>query len=83
LGAILGGAFAPTRATARVQATGGTDAVSLYFVGMTLVSLVAVTLVRDRSGIDLFIHNQAEQEVGVLVFDKRTAHAAEESIRTH
>jgi MFS family permease len=53
LGAILGGAFAPTIATALVQATGGTEAVSLCLVGMTLVSLVAVSLVRDRSGIDL------------------------------
>lgn len=73
LEAILGGAFAPTIATALVQATGGTTAVSLYLVGMTLISLLAVSLVRDRSGIDLSIRNQAEQEVGALIFDRRTA----------
>ena len=33
LGAILGGAFAPTIATALVQATGGTEAVPLYISG--------------------------------------------------
>lgn len=73
LEAILGGAFAPTIATALVQATGGTTAVSLYLVGMTLISLLAVSLVRDRSGIDLSIRNLAEQEVGALIFDRRTA----------
>ena len=82
LGAILGGAFAPTIATALVQATGGTDAVSLYLVGMTVVSLLAVSLVRDRSGIDLSIRNQAEQEVGAFVFDKRTADVPNVPIRT-
>ncbi len=71
-GAILGGAFAPMIATALVQATGGTDAVAWYLVGLTVISLVAVSLIRDRRGIDLSISNQAEQEVGALIFDKRT-----------
>ncbi|MFK0083811.1 MFS transporter [Glutamicibacter sp. NPDC090743] len=71
LGAILGGAFAPMIATALVQATGSTDAVALYLIGITAVSLIAVSLVRDRAGINLSITNQAEQEVGALVFDRR------------
>ncbi|MCT2088225.1 MHS family MFS transporter [Micrococcus terreus] len=71
LGAILGGAFAPTIATALVQATGGTTAVSWYLVGMTVISIVAVLLVRDRTGIDLSIRNQAAQEVGATVYDHR------------
>lgn len=71
LGAILGGAFAPMIATALVQATGGTTAVSFYLLGMTLISLTAISLLRDRSGIDLSIDNQAEQEIGATVFDKR------------
>ena len=83
LGAILGGAFAPTIATALVQATGGTDTVSLYLVGMTLISLAAVALVRDRSGIDLSLGNQSEQEVGALVFDRRTAGVTTERVRTN
>lgn len=58
-------------ATALVQATGGTTAVSFYLLGMTLISLTAVTLLRDRSGIDLSIENQTEQEIGATIFDKR------------
>jgi MFS family permease len=71
LGAILGGAFAPTIATALVQATGTSTAVSVYLFIMTAVSIAAVLILRDRPGIDLSINNQAEQEVGATIFDKR------------
>ncbi|MCG2620670.1 MHS family MFS transporter [Arthrobacter sp. I2-34] len=71
LGAILGGAFAPTIAQALINATGTSTAVSLYLLGMTVVSILAVLALRDRRGIDLSITNQAEQEVGATVFDKR------------
>ena len=50
---------------------------------MTLISLVAVALVRDRSGIDVFIRNQSEQEVGALVFDRRTAEVTTERVCTN
>ncbi|KUM29542.1 MFS transporter [Arthrobacter sp. EpRS66] len=73
IGAIVGGAFAPTIAQALVQATGGTTAVAVYLLVVVAVSFTAVTLIRDRSGIDLSFRNQAEQEVGALVFDKRRA----------
>ncbi|CEA09433.1 Inner membrane metabolite transport protein YhjE [Arthrobacter saudimassiliensis] len=75
LGAIIGGAFAPTIATALVQATGTSASVSTYLLIFALLSLAAVALLRDRPGIDLSIHNQAEQEVGATVFDKRRAPA--------
>ncbi|PRA10863.1 MFS transporter [Arthrobacter sp. MYb211] len=78
LGAILGGAFAPMIATALVNATGGTNAVALYLISITAVSLIAVSLLRDRSGINLSIENQAEQEVGATIFDKRVAVAVPE-----
>ncbi|MEX5297378.1 MFS transporter [Kocuria sp. CPCC 205292] len=71
IGAILGGAFAPMIAQALLDATGGTPAIAVYLIGMCLVALVAVSLVRDRSRIDLSINNQAEQEIGSTVFDKR------------
>lgn len=71
LGAILGGAFAPTIAQALIQSTGSSASVSLYLLGMTLLSVTAVLILRDRKGIDLSIDNQAEQEVGATVFDKR------------
>ncbi|MBN9210156.1 MAG: MFS transporter [Microbacterium sp. 71-36] len=53
IGAILGGAFAPTIATALVQATGSTWSVSLYLVGMAALGLIATLLLRDRRGIAL------------------------------
>lgn len=72
LGSIIGGAFAPTIATALVQATGTTTSVSIYLLIVALISAGAVLVLRDRSGIDLSISNQAEQEVGGTIFDKRT-----------
>jgi len=78
-GAILGGAFAPMIATALVQATGGTDAVAWYLIGLTAISLIAVSLIRDRSGIDLSINNEAEQEVGALIFDQRKVNEAKQA----
>ena len=75
IGAIVGGAFAPTIAQALVQATGGTTAVAIYLLVVVTISFTAVSMIRDRSGIDLSFRNQAEQEVGALVFDKRRADA--------
>jgi len=63
IGAILGGAFAPLIATALVQATGSTQAVTWYLAGMTVVGLVATLLLRDRSGIPLGPDHEAEQSV--------------------
>jgi MFS family permease len=66
IGAILGGAFAPTIATALVQATGSTVSVTWYLAGMTLVGLVATLLLRDRSGIPLGPDHEAEQSVSPI-----------------
>jgi hypothetical protein len=54
-----------------VQATGSSTAVSVYLLLVTFVSMGAVLVLRDRPGIDLSINNQAEQEVGATIFDKR------------
>ena len=70
LGAVLGGAFAPTIAQALLEATGTTASVSIYLLLMALISLVAVSLVKDRPGIDLSVANEAEQEKGVWRFGK-------------
>ncbi|WP_282852818.1 MFS transporter [Gulosibacter sediminis] len=53
LGAILGGAFAPTIAAALVAQFGTTQAVSQYLLVMILISLSAVLVLRDRRGIPL------------------------------
>ncbi|WP_345600462.1 hypothetical protein, partial [Thermocatellispora tengchongensis] len=55
------------------NATGSSASVSAYLLVITLLSIGAVLILRDRPGIDLSIHNQAEQEVGATVFDKRRA----------
>ncbi|RLK48109.1 MFS transporter [Microbacterium telephonicum] len=62
IGAILGGAFAPTIAQAIVQATGSTMGVTWYLAGMTVLGLVATLLLKDRSGIPLGPDHEAEQE---------------------
>ncbi|WP_084476240.1 MFS transporter [Arthrobacter sp. I3] len=62
LGAIVGGAFAPTIAQALVQATGSTGAVTVYLEVMVVVSLIATLLVRDRTGVPLGA--EMEERVG-------------------
>ncbi|HET8927056.1 MAG TPA: MFS transporter, partial [Microbacterium sp.] len=66
IGAIVGGAFAPTIATALVQATGTTVSVTWYLAGMTVVGLIATLLLRDRSGIPLGPDHEAEQSVSPI-----------------
>ena len=66
IGAILGGAFAPTIATALVQATGTTMSVTWYLAGMTVLGLVATLLLRDRSGIPLGPDHEQEQSVSPI-----------------
>ncbi|WP_295010311.1 MFS transporter [uncultured Microbacterium sp.] len=61
IGAILGGAFAPTIAQTLVQATGSTQAVTWYLAGMTVLGLIATLLLRDRSGIPLGPEAEEEQ----------------------
>lgn len=61
IGAILGGAFAPTIAQAIVQSTGSTAGVTWYLAGMTVLGLVATLLLRDRSGIPLGPDHEDEQ----------------------
>jgi MFS family permease len=66
IGAILGGAFAPTIAAALVAATGSTTAVAFYLAGMTLLGLIATLLLRDRSGIPLGPDHEAEQAISPI-----------------
>jgi MFS family permease len=66
IGAILGGAFAPTIAQWLVQETGSTDAVTWYLAGMTVLGLIGTLLLRDRSGIPLGPDHEAEQSVSPI-----------------
>ncbi|RJL35345.1 MFS transporter [Bailinhaonella thermotolerans] len=53
LGAILGGAFAPTIAQALVQGTGSALSVGAYIMALCVISLAAVTAVKEPKGADL------------------------------
>lgn len=53
IGAILGGAFAPTIAQALLQNTGTTSAITVYLVIMSVIGLLSVMMLRDRKGIPL------------------------------
>lgn len=67
IGSILGGAFAPTIAAALVTATGTTFAVSAYLVGATAVGLIAVLMLKDRTGIPLGPDHEEVQSAGHFV----------------
>lgn len=55
LGAILGGAFAPMVAQALMDATGWSPAVGIYIIVLSLISIVAVTTVKEPGGTNLRI----------------------------
>jgi MFS family permease len=53
LGAILGGAFAPTIAELLVQGTGQSISVGIYIMVLAAISFAAVSVVKDPKGVDL------------------------------
>ncbi|MGH8967632.1 MAG: MFS transporter, partial [Actinomycetes bacterium] len=60
LGAVLGGAFAPTIAQALQSSTGNIYTVGVYLAILTIVGAVMTFCIRDRSGAPL--HSTAEPE---------------------
>ena len=73
LGAILGGAFAPTIAAALREATGGTTAITVYLMAATLTGFVVTLLMRDRTGIPLGHQHEKQQATGHFVWQKPAA----------
>jgi len=53
LGAILGGAFAPLIAELLLKNTGASWSIGVYILGITIVSLVAVSFVKETRGAPL------------------------------
>jgi MFS family permease len=56
LGAILGGAFAPAIAQWIIGTYGESWRVGLYIAVLAVISLVAVSTIRDPQGVDLNVH---------------------------
>ena len=55
IGAVIGGAFAPTIAQALLQATGTTWAIVGYLLVTVVISVIGTLLLRDRTGVPLSI----------------------------
>lgn len=77
IGAVLGGAFAPTIAAALVNATGTTFAVSGYLVTASIVGLIAAFVLRERGGIPLGPEHEEIQSQGHFVFQPHPAKRSE------
>jgi MFS family permease len=58
LGAILGGAFAPAIAQWIIGAYGESWRVGLYIAILAVISLIAVSTIRDPQGVDLNVRDQ-------------------------
>jgi MFS family permease len=57
LGAILGGAFAPAIAQWIIGTYGESWRVGLYIAVLAVISLIAVSTIRDPQGVDLNVHD--------------------------
>lgn len=57
IGAILGGAFAPLIADLVFKATGQSWTIGAYILAVTIISLIAVSTVKDPKGIALNTHS--------------------------
>ena len=73
LGAILGGAFAPTIAAALRETTGGTTAITVYLMAATVTGFVVTLLMRERGGIPLGHEHEEAQAGGHFVWQKPAA----------
>lgn len=57
LGAILGGAFAPLIAALLLEETGHSWSIGIYIVVISLISLAAVSFVKETRGVDLHVEH--------------------------
>jgi MFS family permease len=57
LGAILGGAFAPAIAAWIIGTYGESWRVGVYIAVLAVISLIAVSTIRDPKGVDLHVHD--------------------------
>ncbi|QUX29165.1 MHS family MFS transporter [Nocardiopsis akebiae] len=64
LGAILGGAFAPTIAELLLTETGASWSIGVYIVVACAVSFLGVTLVKEPKGVDLYADGTKPSTIG-------------------
>ncbi|MGP5073159.1 MFS transporter [Arthrobacter rhombi] len=60
LGAILGGAFAPLIAALLLEKTGHSWSIGIYVVVISIISLIAVSLVKETRGVDLMVEHHVD-----------------------
>lgn len=70
IGAIVGGAFAPTIAAAIYGSTHSTNGITWYLLAMTAAGLVGTLLLRERKGISLKASDEEDQSKGLYVWEK-------------
>lgn len=70
IGAIIGGAFAPTIAAWLVQSTGTATAVAFYIAAVMVIAFAATLMLRDRTGIPLGPDHEQEQSARHFVWQK-------------
>lgn len=70
IGAIIGGAFAPTIAAWLVQSTGTATAVAFYIATVMVIAFAATLMLRDRTGIPLGPDHEQEQSARHFVWQK-------------
>ncbi|WP_022882230.1 MFS transporter [Gryllotalpicola ginsengisoli] len=73
IGAVLGGAFGPVIASTLVKTTGGTAAVTVYLVVLTLVGLAATLVLHDRTGVALDGHATQDETPWMFARSKAPA----------
>ena len=70
IGAILGGAFAPTIAAWLVQTTGSAASVAVYIAAVMVLAFAATLILRDRTNIALGPDHEAEQSARHFVWQR-------------
>lgn len=60
IGTILGGAFAPMVAQVLIQTTGWSPSIGLYIIGLSIISLITVSTVKDGRTRDLGVASSIE-----------------------
>ena len=61
LGAILGGAFAPTIAQMLLNRTGWSPSIGIYIMVLCVISFAAVTMVKETKGADLHVEEAVQK----------------------